>query len=71
MARGGKFFRGHELTTLTRAFSAINQRQKIAFHSRRYLLTAELFPWLAAPGLGLLVVAALWARPPWRRPQVA
>jgi Ca-activated chloride channel family protein len=62
LATGGKFFRGHDLTTLTRAFNAINQTQTIEFSSRRYLRTEELFPWLAVPGLVLLGTAALGAR---------
>ena len=68
LATGGKFFRGHDSSTLVNAFNAINQTQKIEFHSRRYVLTAELFPWLAAPGAALLVIAAVLARPTWRRP---
>jgi Ca-activated chloride channel family protein len=71
LATGGKFYRGHDLTTLTRAFNAISQTRKIEFHSRRYLLTAELFPWLATPGATLLAVAALSARPFRRHPALA
>jgi hypothetical protein len=68
VATGGKFFRGHDNTTLARAFNAIGEARKIEFRSRRYLLTAELFPWLALPGGMLLGLAALLARPMWRRP---
>jgi hypothetical protein len=49
------------------AFNAISEAQKIEFQSRRLLLTAELFPWLAIPGLTCLTAAALLARPWWRR----
>ena len=60
--RGG-FFRGYDAGTIEQAFSAIDRTQKIEFEPRRYLLTAELFPWLAVPGLGLLAVAAYSTRP--------
>jgi Ca-activated chloride channel family protein len=62
-ATGGQFFRGHDASTLVRAFNAISQARKIEFSSRRYLLTAELFSWLAAPGSLLLLAAAFLARP--------
>lgn len=62
LATGGKFYRGHDRLALTKAFNAISQAAKIEFHSRRYLLTAELFPWFAAPGLGLLGLAGWLAR---------
>jgi Ca-activated chloride channel homolog len=66
-ATGGQFFRGHDASTLVGAFNAISQARKIEFASRRYLLTAELFGWLAVPGSLLLLVAAFLARPPGRR----
>lgn len=67
LATGGKFFRGHDARTLVGAFNAINQTQTIEFRSRRYLLTAELFPWLAIPGLACCAFGAFLARPWWRR----
>jgi Ca-activated chloride channel family protein len=44
----------------------IDRSQKIEFQAKSYLITTELFWWLAAPGLGFLALAALLARPPWR-----
>ena len=67
MGTGGKFFRGHDASTLVRAFNAINQTQTIEFQSRRFVLTAELFPWMAVPGIMCLAIAAMLARPWWRR----
>jgi Ca-activated chloride channel family protein len=59
----GKFFRGYDGRTLVAAFNAISGERKIEFQSRRYVRTAELFPWLAVPGAVLLVIAAMTARP--------
>jgi len=67
----GRFFRGHDSGTLVGAFNAISSETKIEFQSRRYVLTAELFPWLAVPGAVLLLIAALAARPMWRTPVFA
>jgi Ca-activated chloride channel family protein len=64
---GGKFFRVADTDTIESAFKAIDRAQKIEFQAKSYLLTTELFWWLAAPGLGLLALAAALARPIWRR----
>ncbi len=60
---GGKFFRVADTGTIESAFKTIDRAQKIEFQAKSYLLTTELFWWLAAPGLGLLAVAALLSRP--------
>lgn len=60
---GGKFFRVADTDTIESAFKAIDRAQKIEFQAKSYLVTTELFWWLAAPGLGLLVIAAALARP--------
>ena len=64
---GGKFFRAFDTDTVEGAFKAIDKAQKIEFQSKSYLLTSELFWWLAAPGLGTMALAALLARPVWRK----
>jgi len=56
---GGRFFRAAESGTIESAFQAIDHSQKIEFQSKSYLITTELFPWLAVPGLVLLLAAAL------------
>jgi Ca-activated chloride channel family protein len=66
-ATGGQFFRAFDTSTIESAFRAIDRAQKIEFQAKSYLLTAELFWWLAAPGGALLLGAALLARAPWRR----
>lgn len=64
---GGKFFRVADTGTIESAFKAIDRAQKIEFQAKSYLITTELFWWLAAPGLAALAVAAALARPVWRK----
>lgn len=54
---GGRFFRARDPDTIESAFKAIDQAQKIEFQAKSYLVTTELFPWLAAPGLACLLLA--------------
>lgn len=64
---GGKFFRALDNDTIENAFKTIDRAQKIEFQAKSYLITTELFWWLAAPGLAALLVAAAFARPVWRK----
>src|SRR6185503_14612500 len=68
MLTGGKFFHGGSTHTVEQAFLAIDQTRKIEFAVRRYLVSAELFPWFLWPGVGLLAgaVAALALPAAWR-----
>ena len=66
-ATGGKFFRVADTDTIESAFKAIDRAQKIEFQAKSYLITTELFWWLAAPGLLLLAIGAFAARPLWRQ----
>jgi Ca-activated chloride channel homolog len=50
----GGYFRAEERDTLESAFKAIDQNKKIDLKARHTVVTTELFPWLAAPGLALL-----------------
>jgi Ca-activated chloride channel family protein len=63
---GGQFFRAFDTGTIDSAFRAIDRAQKIEFQSKSYLVTTELFIWLAVPGLSLLLLAALAVRRPGR-----
>lgn len=63
-ATGGRFFRAADSDTVKEAFAAIDRAQKIEFTAKSYLLTTELFAWLAWPGGGLLFLGALLALPP-------
>jgi Ca-activated chloride channel family protein len=60
---GGKFYRAADTDTIESAFSSIDANEKIEFQAKSYLLTTELFPWLAAPGLALFAVGAWLSRP--------
>lgn len=62
-ATGGRFFRVADTGTIESAFKAIDRAQKIEFQAKSYLVTTELFWWLAAPGLVALAIAALISRP--------
>ncbi len=62
---GGQFFRAFDTGTIESAFKAIDRAQKIEFKAKSYLLTTELFHWLAIPGAVLLLLAGLLARPLW------
>ncbi|WP_438479642.1 VWA domain-containing protein [Oleiharenicola lentus] len=61
---GGKFFRAFDSDTIDKAFAAIDQAQKIEFQAKSYLLTTELFAWVAIPGAALLFLGAMLAMPP-------
>ena len=58
---GGSSYRADDSKTIESAFKAIDRAQKIEFQSKSFLLTTELFPWVALPGVGCLLLAALVA----------
>ena len=59
---GGRFFRADDVHTVEEAFKAIDSAQKIDFQAKSYLVTSELFMWLAAPGLLFVLLGAGWSR---------
>lgn len=63
---GGKYFRADDVRTIENAFRSIDQAQKIQFQAQSYLVTTELFTWVAVPGvtLFLLGIAAAAVRRP-------
>jgi Ca-activated chloride channel homolog len=64
---GGHFFRAEDSDTLKNAFDVIDRTQKIEFQAKSYLVTTELFWWLAVPGVIAVLIAAASATPVWRR----
>jgi Ca-activated chloride channel family protein len=60
---GGKFYRAADTDTIESAFKSIDSNQKIEFQAKSYLLTTELFSWLAVPGLALFGAGAWLSRP--------
>lgn len=65
---GGHAYRADESKAIESAFNAINRAQKIEFQAKSYLLTSELFAWLAVPGLACLLLAALLSASVLRSP---
>lgn len=63
----GHFFRAFDVDTAESAFKSIDKAQKIEFQAKSYLITTELFVWLAAPGLLLVLLGALATRPLWTK----
>jgi len=63
---GGTFYRAEDKDTIEKAFNAIDRARKIEFQAKSYLVTTELFWWLALPGLVALLIGAVAARPVWR-----
>jgi Ca-activated chloride channel family protein len=59
---GGRFFRAADTGTIESAFAAIDSSEKIEFQTKSYLLTTELFPWLAVPALALFGAGAWLSR---------
>jgi Ca-activated chloride channel family protein len=61
MARktGGKYFKANDSDTISSAFAAIDEAEKIEFKAKLYLLTEEFFFYLAIPGLGFLTLSSL------------
>ncbi|HVU33178.1 MAG TPA: VWA domain-containing protein [Opitutaceae bacterium] len=59
---GGEFYRAEDKDTIEKAFNAIDRAQKIEFQAKSYLVTTELFGWLAVPGLLALAAAAVGSR---------
>jgi Ca-activated chloride channel family protein len=64
----GGYFRAEEKDTLAAAFKAIDATQKVDLKEKHHVVTTELFPWLAAPGLALLFAGALLALAPGASP---
>jgi Ca-activated chloride channel family protein len=56
---GGRFFRARDAGTIETAFKSIDEAQKIEFEAKSYLLTTELFPWFAVPGILCVLLAGL------------
>ncbi len=60
---GGKFYRAADSGTIESAFQSIDSSQKIEFQAKSYLVTTELFSWLAVPGLALFGAGAWLSKP--------
>ena len=64
---GGRYFRAADNDTIEEAFASIDEAKKIEFQSKSYLVTTELFHWVAVPGMVALLFGAILVRSPWRK----
>jgi Ca-activated chloride channel family protein len=64
---GGQFFQARDTETLQRVYSLIDQLEKRALLEKHFVTWRELFPWLVAAALSLLIVDFGWAEGVRRR----
>jgi Ca-activated chloride channel family protein len=64
---GGAYFRADSSETLRMIYEQIDKLEKTEVEVKRYVHIQELFHWVVAPGLGLLLVEVLLAQTVWRR----
>jgi hypothetical protein len=53
---GGQFFQARDTLALQKVYALIDQLEKKALMEKQFVTWRELFPWLIATGLGLLMV---------------
>ncbi len=63
---GGQYFRAENTNTIEAAFKAASGGEKIRFETK-ITRPHEMFPWLAAPALALLLTGGLIAFTPWKQ----
>ena len=64
---GGELFRARNGTDLRAVYAVIDRLETQKLSDRKQKSWRELFPWLAAPALGLLLTAQALAHTRWRR----
>jgi len=64
---GGSFFRVRSGPDLRAVYTAIDQLEKQKMSERKQKSWRELFPWLALPGLAMLLAEQVLAHSRWRR----
>lgn len=55
---GGRYFRATDTESLNQVFRDIDSLEKTDIKVRHFMRWSEMFPWLLAPGIGLLVLEA-------------
>jgi Ca-activated chloride channel homolog len=63
---GGQFFQARDTLALKKVYDLIDQLEKKALTEKQFVTWRELFPWLVAAGLGLLM-ADFGVNSVWRR----
>ena len=64
---GAEYFRADNTDTLRNIYAKIDLLEKTDVEVKRYVHIQELFAWLVAPGLGLLLLEALLGNTVWRK----
>jgi len=64
---GGEYFRADSTDTLRKIYERIDKLEKTEVEVKRYVHINELFHWLVAPGLGLLLLEVLLGHTVWRK----
>jgi Ca-activated chloride channel family protein len=64
---GGEYFRADSTDTLRRIYERIDTLEKTEVETKKYVRIKELFHWVLAPGLGLLLLEVLLANTVWRK----
>ncbi len=64
---GGEYFRADSADTLRKIYDRIDQLEKTEVEVKRFVHIKELFHWLLAPGLVLLLLEVLLGNTVWRK----
>jgi Ca-activated chloride channel family protein len=64
---GGEYFRADSTDTLRKIYERIDTLEKSEVETKKYVHIKELFHWVVAPGLGLLLLEVLLANTVWRK----
>ena len=64
---GGEYFRADSTDTLRKIYDRIDKLEKTEIEVKRLVQIKELFHWVIAPGLLLLLLEALLGNTVWRR----
>jgi Ca-activated chloride channel family protein len=64
---GGKYYRADRTETLERIYDEIDQLEKTDVEVKKYVRVQELFPWLLAAALGLMLAEVTLGNTVWKR----
>jgi Ca-activated chloride channel family protein len=64
---GGEYFRADNTDTLRKIYERIDTLEKSEVETKKYVHIKELFHWVVAPGLGLLLLEVLLGNTVWRK----
>jgi Ca-activated chloride channel family protein len=64
---GGEYFRADNTDTMRKIYERIDALEKTEVETKKYVHIKELFHWVVAPGLGLLLLEVLLGNTVWRK----